>query len=182
MHMSVFYDLIWTCSIPRFHRLGRWLKGNMECVPERLMVVVKVFRRECHRVLSSERTTVHGADSMLRVLQLAMAEVNKQVRKVSATKGWRAENLSGCKKNIQQWEKPQPKHDKGRCNNTFTCQKYSSFFICIIYFLLREAPLSPAGDQTPSNLLFSSSQMDIKQKRKKGKKDRNKRYNTWFWL
>lgn len=45
------------------------------------MVVVKVFRRECHRILSSERTTIHGADSMLRVLQLAMAEVNKQVRK-----------------------------------------------------------------------------------------------------
>lgn len=44
------------------------------------MAVVKVFRRECHRILSSERTTIHGADSMLRVLQLAMAEVNKQVR------------------------------------------------------------------------------------------------------
>lgn len=58
----------------------------MESVVERLMVVVKVFRRECHRVLSSERTTIHGADSMLRVLQLAMAEVNKQVRKISATK------------------------------------------------------------------------------------------------
>ncbi len=41
--------------------------------------MVKVFRRESHRVLQSERTTIHGADSMLMVLQLAVAEVNKQV-------------------------------------------------------------------------------------------------------
>uniref|UniRef100_A0A672J9R2 PCNA-interacting partner n=1 Tax=Salarias fasciatus TaxID=181472 RepID=A0A672J9R2_SALFA len=41
--------------------------------------MVKTFRRECHRVLPSERTTVHGADGMLMVLQLAMAEVNKQL-------------------------------------------------------------------------------------------------------
>uniref|UniRef100_A0A8D2ZVL2 PCNA-interacting partner n=1 Tax=Scophthalmus maximus TaxID=52904 RepID=A0A8D2ZVL2_SCOMX len=40
--------------------------------------MVKTFRRECHRVLQSERTTVNGADGMLMVLQLAMAEVNKQ--------------------------------------------------------------------------------------------------------
>lgn len=46
---------------------------------DRLKVLVKVFRRECHRVLHSERTTIHGADGMLMVLQLAMAEVNKQV-------------------------------------------------------------------------------------------------------
>lgn len=52
-------------------------------VAERLKLMVKVFRRECHRVLTSERTTIHGADSMLRVLQLAMAEVNKQVLKSS---------------------------------------------------------------------------------------------------
>uniref|UniRef100_A0A8C9XJZ3 PCNA-interacting partner n=1 Tax=Sander lucioperca TaxID=283035 RepID=A0A8C9XJZ3_SANLU len=41
--------------------------------------MVKVFRRECHRVLHSERTTIHGADGMLMLLQLAMADVNKQV-------------------------------------------------------------------------------------------------------
>ncbi|XP_070848069.1 PCNA-interacting partner [Chaetodon trifascialis] len=40
--------------------------------------MVKIFRREYHRVLQSERTTIHGADDMLMVLQLAMAEVNKQ--------------------------------------------------------------------------------------------------------
>lgn len=44
-----------------------------------LKALVRVFRRECHRVLESERTTVHGADSMLMVLQLAAAEVHKQV-------------------------------------------------------------------------------------------------------
>lgn len=54
-------------------------------VAERLKLMVKIFRRECHRVLPSERTTIHGADSMLRVLQLAMAEVNKQVMKTSVT-------------------------------------------------------------------------------------------------
>ncbi|XP_041637162.1 PCNA-interacting partner isoform X2 [Cheilinus undulatus] len=43
-----------------------------------MKVLVKVFRRECHRVLDSERTTVHGADGMLMMLQLAMAEVHKQ--------------------------------------------------------------------------------------------------------
>uniref|UniRef100_A0A8C3ACI4 PCNA-interacting partner n=1 Tax=Cyclopterus lumpus TaxID=8103 RepID=A0A8C3ACI4_CYCLU len=40
--------------------------------------MVKIFRRECHRVLPSERTTIHGADGMLMLLQLAMAEVSKQ--------------------------------------------------------------------------------------------------------
>lgn len=40
---------------------------------------IRVFRRECHRVLDSERTIIHGADSMLMVLQLAAAEVHKQV-------------------------------------------------------------------------------------------------------
>ena len=48
-------------------------------VEGRLRTIMDVFRRECHRVLQSERVTVHGADSMLMVLQLAMAEVNKQV-------------------------------------------------------------------------------------------------------
>uniref|UniRef100_A0A3B3BA06 PCNA-interacting partner n=1 Tax=Oryzias melastigma TaxID=30732 RepID=A0A3B3BA06_ORYME len=45
---------------------------------ENLKLMVKTFRRERHRVLQSERTTVHGADSMLMVLQLAMAEVSKK--------------------------------------------------------------------------------------------------------
>ena len=48
-------------------------------VEGRLRTMVEAFRRECHRVRQSERVTVHGADSMLLVLQLAMAEVNKQV-------------------------------------------------------------------------------------------------------
>ncbi|KAM7378396.1 hypothetical protein PAMA_013346 [Pampus argenteus] len=50
----------------------------METSGDRLMQMVQTFRRDCHRVLQSERTTIHGADSMLMVLQLAMAEVNKQ--------------------------------------------------------------------------------------------------------
>ncbi|MCJ8742983.1 hypothetical protein PDJAM_G00088470 [Pangasius djambal] len=45
-----------------------------------LKALIRVFRRECHRVLDSERTVVHGADSMLMVLQLAAAEVHKQER------------------------------------------------------------------------------------------------------
>ncbi|KAL1275814.1 hypothetical protein QQF64_035437 [Cirrhinus molitorella] len=40
--------------------------------------MTRVFRRECHRVLDSERTTIQGADGMLMVLQLAMAGVNKE--------------------------------------------------------------------------------------------------------
>uniref|UniRef100_H2MPE7 PCNA-interacting partner n=1 Tax=Oryzias latipes TaxID=8090 RepID=H2MPE7_ORYLA len=50
----------------------------MEALGERLNLMVKTFRRERHRVSQSERTTVHGADSMLMVLQLAMADVNKK--------------------------------------------------------------------------------------------------------
>ncbi|XP_060885928.1 PCNA-interacting partner isoform X1 [Labrus mixtus] len=50
----------------------------MEALGDSMKVVVKVFRRECHRVLDSERTTIHGADGMQMVLQLAMAEVKKQ--------------------------------------------------------------------------------------------------------
>lgn len=46
---------------------------------EGLRTMTEVFRRECHRVLDSERTTIQGADEMLMVLQLAMAGVNKQV-------------------------------------------------------------------------------------------------------
>ncbi|KAK1790315.1 hypothetical protein P4O66_014221 [Electrophorus voltai] len=43
-----------------------------------LRTMVRVFRRECARVVGSERTTVRGADSMLLVLQLATAQVHKQ--------------------------------------------------------------------------------------------------------
>ncbi|KAK5615978.1 hypothetical protein CRENBAI_019451 [Crenichthys baileyi] len=50
----------------------------MEAFADHLKLIVKTFRRESHRVLQSERTTVHGADSMLMVLQLALAEINKQ--------------------------------------------------------------------------------------------------------
>ncbi|XP_054862631.1 PCNA-interacting partner isoform X2 [Amphiprion ocellaris] len=50
----------------------------MEALGDRLKLMVQTFRRECHRVLQSERTTVLGADGMLMVLQLAMAEVNKK--------------------------------------------------------------------------------------------------------
>ncbi|XP_069556531.1 PCNA-interacting partner [Brachyistius frenatus] len=50
----------------------------MHSFGDRLQLMVKTFRRECHRVFQSERTTIHGADSMLMVLQLAIAEVNKQ--------------------------------------------------------------------------------------------------------
>ncbi|KAK7891809.1 hypothetical protein WMY93_023772 [Mugilogobius chulae] len=50
----------------------------MQSPEELLGLMVKTFRRECHRVHQSERTTIHGADGMLMVLQLAMAEVNKK--------------------------------------------------------------------------------------------------------
>lgn len=55
------------------------LQGRMENLRDRLKVMVQVFRRECHRVLHSERTTIHGADDMVIMLQLAIAEVNKEV-------------------------------------------------------------------------------------------------------
>ncbi|XP_059361235.1 PCNA-interacting partner-like [Carassius carassius] len=50
----------------------------MVVMEESLRTMIGVFRRECHRVLDSERTTIQGADGMLMVLQLAMAGVNKQ--------------------------------------------------------------------------------------------------------
>ncbi|XP_023672669.1 PCNA-interacting partner [Paramormyrops kingsleyae] len=49
----------------------------MASLENSLKTVVKVFRRECHRVLESEMTTIRGADSMLIALQLVMAEANK---------------------------------------------------------------------------------------------------------
>lgn len=51
----------------------------MEPLVDGIKAMVKVFRRECHQVFYSERTTIHGADGMLMVLQLAMADVNKKV-------------------------------------------------------------------------------------------------------
>ncbi|KAL4612667.1 PCNA-interacting partner [Arapaima gigas] len=45
---------------------------------KKMKTVVRAFRRECHRILDSERTTVRGADDMLMALQLVMADVNKQ--------------------------------------------------------------------------------------------------------
>ncbi|RXN17755.1 PCNA-interacting partner [Labeo rohita] len=52
----------------------------MVVMEESLRTMTRVFRRECHRVLDSERTTIQGADGMLMVLQLVMAGVNKKER------------------------------------------------------------------------------------------------------
>ncbi|KAJ8392347.1 hypothetical protein AAFF_G00077110 [Aldrovandia affinis] len=49
--------------------------ANLE---EDLKTMVRIFRRECHRILESERTTIRGADGMIAVLQLVMAELNKE--------------------------------------------------------------------------------------------------------
>lgn len=51
----------------------------MASLEENMKTMVRIFRRECHRVLESERTTIRGSDEMLMALQLTMAEVNKQV-------------------------------------------------------------------------------------------------------
>ncbi|KAK0139413.1 PCNA-interacting partner [Merluccius polli] len=50
----------------------------MDAMKGRLGTMVDVFRRHCCRLTQSERVTVQGADAMLVVLQLALAEVNKQ--------------------------------------------------------------------------------------------------------
>ncbi|XP_061663422.1 PCNA-interacting partner [Syngnathoides biaculeatus] len=50
----------------------------MRATGERLKQMVRIFRREGRRALESDRTTVHGADAMLMVLQLVLAEANKQ--------------------------------------------------------------------------------------------------------
>ncbi|XP_062339385.1 PCNA-interacting partner [Osmerus eperlanus] len=50
----------------------------MAILEESLKTMVRIFRRECHRVLESERTTILGANEILMVLQLAIADVNKQ--------------------------------------------------------------------------------------------------------
>ncbi|XP_036431462.1 PCNA-interacting partner [Colossoma macropomum] len=54
--------------------------GTKRTMEGSLKTVVRVFRRECHRLLDSERTTIHGTDDMLMVLRLAAAEVCKQER------------------------------------------------------------------------------------------------------
>ncbi|XP_054656785.1 PCNA-interacting partner [Dunckerocampus dactyliophorus] len=50
----------------------------MQALGHALTQMVKTFRQECPQLQQSERTTVHGADAMLLVLQLAMADVSKQ--------------------------------------------------------------------------------------------------------
>ncbi|XP_028672334.2 PCNA-interacting partner [Erpetoichthys calabaricus] len=50
----------------------------MDIIQKNLRNIVKVFRRECHRAVESERTTICSADEMIRILQLCMAQINKQ--------------------------------------------------------------------------------------------------------
>ncbi|NXX48415.1 PARI protein, partial [Tricholaema leucomelas] len=45
---------------------------------QKILNLIKCFRRQWHLFSNSERTTVCGADCMLMVLQLSMAEINKQ--------------------------------------------------------------------------------------------------------
>ncbi|XP_064011520.1 PCNA-interacting partner isoform X3 [Pogoniulus pusillus] len=45
---------------------------------QKILNLIKCFRRQWHLFSNSERTTVCGADYMLMALQLSMAEVNKQ--------------------------------------------------------------------------------------------------------
>ncbi|XP_039564159.1 PCNA-interacting partner isoform X5 [Passer montanus] len=47
---------------------------------QKILLLVKCFRRQWPLFSNSERTTVCGADCMLMALQLSMAEVNKQHR------------------------------------------------------------------------------------------------------
>lgn len=46
---------------------------------QKILHLVKSFRKQWPLFSNSERTTVCGADCMLMALQLSMAEVNKQV-------------------------------------------------------------------------------------------------------
>jgi len=50
---------------------------------QKLLNLIKSFRRQWPLFSNSERTTVCGADCMLMALQLSMAEVNKQVSSLS---------------------------------------------------------------------------------------------------
>ncbi|XP_057276515.1 PCNA-interacting partner isoform X4 [Pezoporus wallicus] len=45
---------------------------------QKILNLIKCFRRQWHLFSNSERTTVCGADCMIMALQLSMAEVNKQ--------------------------------------------------------------------------------------------------------
>ncbi|XP_071584089.1 PCNA-interacting partner isoform X5 [Heliangelus exortis] len=47
---------------------------------QKILNLIKCFRRQWHLFSNSERTTVCGADCMMMALQLSMAEVNKQHR------------------------------------------------------------------------------------------------------
>ncbi|KAI1888128.1 hypothetical protein AGOR_G00181850 [Albula goreensis] len=53
-------------------------KQTMASLEENLKTIIRIFRRECHKILESERTTIRGADGMFMVLQLVMAELNKE--------------------------------------------------------------------------------------------------------
>ncbi|XP_062472345.1 PCNA-interacting partner isoform X5 [Pezoporus occidentalis] len=54
-------------------------KGNaMITFQQKILNLIKCFRRQWHLFSNSERTTVCGADCMIMALQLSMAEVNKQ--------------------------------------------------------------------------------------------------------
>ncbi|XP_053319202.1 PCNA-interacting partner isoform X2 [Spea bombifrons] len=50
----------------------------MTCHQKNVLKLIQYFRQHCSRVTDCERTTVCSADNMLMILQLAMAEVNKQ--------------------------------------------------------------------------------------------------------
>ncbi|XP_064417405.1 PCNA-interacting partner isoform X1 [Latimeria chalumnae] len=50
----------------------------MDVLQQSVLTLVKLFRRELYRLCDSERITVCGAGDMLLVLQLSIAEVNKE--------------------------------------------------------------------------------------------------------
>ncbi|KAG2460113.1 PARI protein, partial [Polypterus senegalus] len=56
----------------------RCMLKSMDIIQQNLRNIVKVFRRECHRAVESERTTICSADEMIRILQLCLAQINKQ--------------------------------------------------------------------------------------------------------
>ena len=54
---------------------------------QKILNLIKYFRRQWPLFSNSERTTVCGADCMLTALQLSMAEVNKQVS-ILSVRSW----------------------------------------------------------------------------------------------
>uniref|UniRef100_UPI00398F364B PCNA-interacting partner n=1 Tax=Pristiophorus japonicus TaxID=55135 RepID=UPI00398F364B len=52
----------------------------MDSLQQRVLQLIRRFRKEWCQLPEHERTTVCGADNMLLVLQLAMAEINKESR------------------------------------------------------------------------------------------------------